>query len=206
MAKVKRYDDGKEKVTSAWSNDGKKRYGFVSKDRDREDPRKTRYGVGIDNMGSPYRGASDNEINTLLGNLDYGYDGDTVYAGFTPNFFAGREENPQETSRYIGYDNGDTGFEAGAYNTPNGNAGLYLDSLRKKLFEAGLFGNDGARSLGAYAAIPRENPNPAPSYGEANIPSGMFGFARDDGGMTAEFTPNNQHYIQALANLLRGQR
>jgi hypothetical protein len=42
-------------------------------------------GVGIDNMGSPYRGAYDGEINTPLGSLGYGYDGDTVYGNVRPN-------------------------------------------------------------------------------------------------------------------------
>ena len=58
------------------------RLGFLSRDR-RDDG--TRYGIGIDNMGDPYRGIYDGETNTPIGTLDYGYDGDTVYAGVTPN-------------------------------------------------------------------------------------------------------------------------
>ena len=77
---VNKYSDGKESITSAWNKNGD-RLGFVAKDK-RDGG--TRYGIGIDNMGSPYRGVMDREINTPLGNLDYGYDGDTVYAGFTP--------------------------------------------------------------------------------------------------------------------------
>ena len=63
-------------------NRGNNRLGFVSNEM-RPDGR--RYGVGIDNIGSPYRGALDRELNTPVGNIDYGYDGDTVYAGITPN-------------------------------------------------------------------------------------------------------------------------
>ena len=58
------------------------RLGFLSRDRSAEG---TRYGVGLDNVGDPYRGVYDGEKSTPLGTLDYGYDGDTVYAGVTPN-------------------------------------------------------------------------------------------------------------------------
>jgi len=43
------------------------------------------YGVAVDNMGSPYRGAYDGSINTPIGQVGYGYDGDTGYANYTPN-------------------------------------------------------------------------------------------------------------------------
>ena len=58
------------------------RLGFLSRDRSAEG---TRYGVGLDNVGDPYRGVYDGEKSTPLGTFDYGYDGDTVAAGFTPN-------------------------------------------------------------------------------------------------------------------------
>lgn len=58
------------------------RLGFV--DRNASD-NGTRYGIGLDNIGDPYRGVYDGELNTPYGKLDYGYDGDTVGAGFTPN-------------------------------------------------------------------------------------------------------------------------
>lgn len=63
-------------------SNGNDRLGFVSTDL-KADGR--RYGIGIDNVGSPYRGVLDRELNTPVGNIDYGYDGDTVYAGITPN-------------------------------------------------------------------------------------------------------------------------
>lgn len=72
--------NGRDIVNTLYNGDN--RLGFLMKDQ-RDDG--MRYGVGIDNVGSPYRGISDNELNTLLGKLDYGYDGDTVAAGFTPN-------------------------------------------------------------------------------------------------------------------------
>ena len=58
------------------------RLGFLSRDASENG---VRYGVGIDNMGDPYRGVYDAEQSTPFGTLDYGYDGDTVAAGFTPN-------------------------------------------------------------------------------------------------------------------------
>lgn len=59
---------------------GGERMGFV-------DANNGRYGFGIDKVGSPYRGVMEREINTPLGTIDYGYDGDTVGAGITPNYY-----------------------------------------------------------------------------------------------------------------------
>lgn len=67
-------------LTAETRNGG--RLGFLSRDRYADG---TRYGIGIDNVGDPYRGVYDGEKSTPLGTLDYGYDGDTVYAGVTPN-------------------------------------------------------------------------------------------------------------------------
>lgn len=67
-------------ITAALRNG--ERLGFLNRDRSENG---TRYGIGLDNIGDPYRGVYDGETNTPLGTLDYGYDGDTVGAGFTPN-------------------------------------------------------------------------------------------------------------------------
>ena len=75
-------------LTASSRNAG--RLGFLSRDRYADG---TRYGIGIDNVGDPYRGVYDGEQSTPLGTLDYGYDGDTVYAGVTPN---------KKTQAYIG--------------------------------------------------------------------------------------------------------
>lgn len=83
---VRRYRDNDERSVSAWNKNGE-RLGFASRERR---PEGIRYGVGFDNMGDPYRGVLDRELNTPLGTLDYGYDGDTIAAGFTPsNPYAG---------------------------------------------------------------------------------------------------------------------
>jgi len=63
-------------------NMGGGRLGFVRRD---ETPSGYTYGVGIDNIGDPYRGVMDKEVRTPLGTLGYGYDGDTGYAEFSPN-------------------------------------------------------------------------------------------------------------------------
>ena len=179
MAKVKRNSNGSSSLTSVWSDDGDKRYGFLSKDRDRIDPLKTRYGIGIDNIGSPYRGVSDNELKTLLGTLDYGYDGDTVAAGFTPDFYSGSYNSPEESHRWAGYN--DYNVRAGRY--ANQDNPMYYASLN----------------------LP-DNINIPDAYKSAVTPIGSFEFGTNDGnpGVYADYQPN--HYIQALVNLLRGNR
>lgn len=73
-------DNGRDVINALYNGDN--RLGFLMKDlRDNG----MRYGVGIDNVGSPYRGVLDKDVSTPFGTLDYGYDGDTVAAGFTPN-------------------------------------------------------------------------------------------------------------------------
>ena len=88
MARLKRYldsDDRREtysKTTSLMNDRGDKRYGFVSKDRLPDET--IRYGLGIDNL--PGNNDYYKELQTLLGTLDFGKEGDTAYAGFSPNF------------------------------------------------------------------------------------------------------------------------
>ena len=79
---VQRFSNDAGDLVKAYYNNSGDRLGFAAKEG-RDDG--TRYGIGIDNMGSIYRGALDRELNTPLGIADYGYDGDTIYAGFTPN-------------------------------------------------------------------------------------------------------------------------
>ena len=43
--------------------------------------------VGIDNVGSPYRGAYDGGFNTPIGRVNYGYDGDSSYGQIQPNYY-----------------------------------------------------------------------------------------------------------------------
>ena len=114
------------------------RQGFASKER-REDSQvpgryTTRYGIGIDNVGSPYRGAMDREINTPLGTIDYGYDGDTVYGGVTPNLerttdsWTGGNGQPMMADYYRSY-LGDAILQAGrqgAQSNPDYFAGAFL--------------------------------------------------------------------------------
>jgi len=73
-------DNGRDVINALYNGDN--RLGFLMKDQ-RDNG--MRYGVGIDNIGSPYRGVLDKDVSTPFGTLDYGYDGDTVAAGFTPN-------------------------------------------------------------------------------------------------------------------------
>lgn len=154
------------------------RRGFVDKRINRDDPAKTTYTVGIDNMGSPYRGVMDREINTPLGSIGYGYDGDTVYGNITPAMYANYVGGAEPTA-WAGIN--DWQLRASRYNTPQGTT-----------FGAGL-------------NMP-ENVN-IPDYDRSfNTPLGQASVYTNDGnpGVFADFTPNN--YIQALANLLRRGR
>ena len=66
---------------AAWLRNGD-RLGFLGKDYS---PDGVTYRAGIDNMGSIDRGYYDANINTPIGSVGYGYEGDTVYANLTPN-------------------------------------------------------------------------------------------------------------------------
>lgn len=141
------------------------------------EPAKTTYGVALDNMGSPYRGAMDREINTPLGSIGYGYDGDTIYGNVTPAFYANAVGGANPTA-WAGYN--DWQARASRYNTPQGT------------------------TYGAGLNMP-ENVN-IPNFDRSiNTPLGQANVYSNDGnpGVFADFTPNA--YIQALANLLSGR-
>lgn len=154
------------------------RKGFVQKSIDYENPARTTYGIGIDN-GNPYRGVSDKSINTPLGRLDYGYDGDTNYAAVTPNVYAGRYSDPQQGTAWAGA--GDYELRASRWNEPGNN-----------MYAAGL-------NLPDNAVIPDV-------YRSFNTPVGMVDVGTNDGnpGVWGSYQPNDaaNYYIQALAKLL----
>lgn len=181
MAKLNKYKDGRESITSVWNDAGDKRYGFVSKDPAYSDPAKTRYGIGVDNMGSPYRGVSDNEINTPLGTLDYGYDGDTVYAGVTPNIYGGSYKDDNAASIWGGI--GDAQIR-GSYFSPEVTGGAPVYGL-------GIHG--GGEFPEGYEGY----------YNEINTPLGKLGYGTSDTypSFGASLEPN--YYVQALLNALR---
>ena len=165
-------------ATKTFSDKNGNRRGFISKERaSNTEPQKTRYGVGIDNMGSPYRGAMDREINTPLGTIDYGYDGDTVYGGVTPAFYKGSYSDPNEQHAWAGYNDYDV--------------------------RAGRYGNSGNPMYYASLNLPQDV-NIPDAYKAVNTPVGSFEFGTNDGnpGVYADYQPNN-YYLQALANLLR---
>ena len=199
MAKVKKYSDNNGSMASAWNNSGDKRYGFASKDKYGD---RTRYGVGLDNMGSPYRGYAEREINTPLGSLDYGYDGDTVFAGVTPNVYGGRYSNPvsNESGRYLNVGNTQYGTSV----SPAGGAGVYVDRNGRNLVNGGLLDfDDGTYGVGGGVAFPATTN----SYNEVNTPLGLLAYGQNanTGEAYGSITPNNQYYLQALANLLMGR-
>lgn len=192
--KVNRYDDGREKVISAWNNNGE-RLGVASKDKD--DLGYTRYGVGIDNMGDPYRGVLERELKTALGNLDYGYDGDTVGISFTPNVYSG--ENEYAKWGGIGTPNGN---RVGYYKNADGKRD-YFANLGDYSARAGVRPNDnGANSYYGLLALP-DSARSFNAEGSVNTPLGELKYSpvEDAPGMYASFTPND-YYIQALKNLL----
>ena len=134
-------------ATKSYSDKSGNRKGFVSKENRNG---RTRYGVGIDNMGSVYRGAMDREINTPLGTIDYGYDGDTVYGGVTPNLsiqnYPGMSALMSGNNR-LGFvnrmDNG--GLNVGIDNMGSPYRGAYDGSINTPLGQVG-YGYDGDTS------------------------------------------------------------
>lgn len=168
----------REASKAVYGKDGQRK-GFVQKRPDSENPARTTYGIGIDN-GNPYRGVSDRSVNTPLGRLDYGYDGDTNYAAVTPNVYAGRYSDPQQATNWAGV--GD--WEARASRWDNNGSPMYAAGLN----------------------FP-DNVNVPDMYKSAVTPIGSFEFGTNDGnpGVWADYQPRNNanYYIQALANLLR---
>lgn len=158
-------------------SNGDKRLGFIQKLIDSERPARSIYGIGIDNMGDPYRGVMDKEINTPLGDIGFGYDGDTVYGNINPAIYADMVggENP---AAWAGI--GDLQARIGAYNTPEKSVFASLN------FPDNVNLPDIARSL--------------------NTPLGRLDVGTNDGNpnIYADFTPQN--YVQAIVNLLRRGR
>lgn len=170
-------------ATKAFYKKNGDRAGFVSKDEN--SPRSTRYGIGIDNVGSPYRGVKDREINTPLGTIDYGYDGDTAYAGITPNFYRVNEnyvngEGNPWSMNYAGYNNGNVGLDVGSY------------------------GNPSAPTYFGYATLPGEKKYIPNFYKDINTPLGNLSLEsnyENPNSLSADFTPNAK--AQAMAQALR---
>ena len=205
---VRRYANDDERAISAWDKNGE-RLAFASKERR---PNGIRYGLAIDNIGNPYRGVLDEELNTPFGTIDYGYDGDTIGAGFTP-----RQSNNAYydlLNRLGSYNNGDergvyanlTGNDqVGVSTSPYGDVGAYYDRNGRNMLNAGIRAiADGSKSIGGSVAAPVNQDY----YNEINTPLGMIGYGADAqrGNIFGDFTPNNQHYIQALARLLSRPR
>lgn len=179
---TKTYRDVADTTKALYRNG--ERAGFVNKTRNEDGL--TRYGMAVDNVGSPYRGVMDREINTPVGSLDYGYDGDTVYAGVTPNVYSGLySKSPlvgggDMSGGYAGI--GDYELRGNVINQPG----------QTPMYAAGLNFPDST-------VIPNY-------YGEVNTPLGKVFGGTNDGNpnVNAGFQPNarTNYYIQALANLL----
>ena len=181
---VSNHRSPEDSTMAAWSNGGD-RLGFASRtaipDEKLPDMRwMTRYGAGIDNL--PLDGNRDNEVNTPLGTLDYGHEGDTAYAGFTPNL---EWTNQGNGNIYARSNFGDTTLQAGKWTdaqsgTPNYFAGAFLPGDEQYIPDYNRNLNTPIGNLALETNF--ENPN----YLEATL------------------TPNErtQYYIQALANLL----
>ena len=156
---------------------GDRRLGFVNKYQSGDDPRRTTYNVGIDNTGSPYRGAMDREINTPLGTIGYGYDGDTSYANITPpalNSYDYSYPNGSYQSKFI---NNIAGMYPGVYSHPHNGVEHYGAEI------------EGFPAIGN-------------GWNTYNTPFGTVNAGlSDDQVLGAEITPNA--YVQTLINLLK---
>lgn len=169
------------------------RLGFVAKDaipdQVNSDTRwTTRYGVGADNMMNPQSGYYEQDINTPLGKFDYGHDGDTAFAGFTPNFERTRDYYINGSGQPWSMDYarsylGDTILQAGEYGAPT-DAHYFADAM-----------------------LPGNNQYIPDYYKSFNTPLGALELETNyDSPNTVDltFNPNNRtdYFIQALANLL----
>lgn len=165
MARLNRYSYGEGRSASLTNNRGDKRYGFVTRDRIPEEG--IRYGLGIDNL--PGNNDYYKELQTLLGTLDFGKEGDTGFAGFTPNF-----------------------------------------GIRANRWDAGEVGND-RPIYEAEVDLPGKMNLPNVNLDKTiNTPLGELNLQTYMGtpDAAAFFEPNNKtnYYINALVNLLRGNR
>ena len=94
------------------------RIAYASKDRE---GKSTRYVAGHD-LGNPNRGAMDREINTPLGTLGYGYDGNTDYVSY-------------QTPYVQNYPNGTSALMSGGQRmgfvskTPGGGLNVGIDNI-----------------------------------------------------------------------------
>lgn len=137
------------------------------------------YGVYVDNTGNPYRGVMDKSINTPLGSIDYGYDGDTSSIGYT---------NP---------------YSVGSYNDTNGQ-GVYLDKNGQSVGE--LYANNWGDGNVAYGGA-INTPIQGQYYNEINLPTGgMIGYGNDNGRLSADYTPAQNSLQARLLNALIRRR
>lgn len=200
-AKKYTYKDksGQGSAIDVYDRNGDRR-GYISKDKDALGY--TRYGIGIDEMGPYDRGYYEGERNRPLGNLDYGYDSDTVFAGFTPNVYSGENEY----AKWGGI--GRPGNRIGYYQNQDGKSQAYA-SLGDLYARVGKSVNDdGNNRYQALLGLPA-SVNLPDAERTFNTPLGEFNAHSTpvevgDPGVGISFTPNN-YYIQALANLLRGR-
>ena len=179
---IQSFGSGRERGKGLYNGD--ERLGFLQKLIDRENPARSIYGIGIDNMGSPYRGIKDEEIKTPLGTIGYGYDGDTVAATFNPALYGGTYKGDDSASFW---------------------AGLGDKQIRGSYFGSDITGGSPIFGIGLHGG--GEFPEGFEGYyDEINTPLGKIGYGTSDSypSFGASYEPN--YYINALVNLLRGNR
>lgn len=143
------------------------------------------YGAYVDNTGNPNRGAMDRSINTPLGSIDYGYDGDTSYAGYTSPIQKGSME----------FANGG-GMDYANY-TPYPEKGM--TAWARNVYEEGqpntyILGADTGRDIDGYYDK------------EINTPLGTIGYGREGGSIYGSYTPTQNSLQARLLNALLRRR
>ena len=99
--------------------------------------------------------------------------------------------------------------QVGTYANKYGDVGAFWDRGNTPVMNAGLsVADDNTMNIGGRMAFPATQN----FYNEIDTPVGMFAYGSNaadalnpNGQVYADFTPRNQYYIQALANLLRGR-
>ena len=160
---VSTYDSGDSKGASL--SVGGERVGGVTKNTTSNG--KNYYGAYVDRAGDPNRGITDRSVNTPLGSIDYGYDGDTASLGYTSPIQRGSMDfNDGGSMDYVNYtpnDNGGATAWARRVNTPN-QPNTYV------------IGADMGRDIDGYYDK------------EINTPIGTIGYGREGGAVYGSYT------------------
>lgn len=157
---------------------------------------------------SDYDGYVDHEINTPLGTLGYGREGDAVYGQYTSPITRGGEALPNGGyDNYVQYGNNTLGSYVDPAEATNG---MYYDRNGKNVGQLYSFDWTDENGMGntAYGgAINTPFGRGSDYYGELNLPTGgMIGYSNQNGRLSADYTPAPNSLQARLLNAMVRRR